>query len=544
MNPSPAFDRTASVPERQRLGRAAAADLQKATAAALRAAYGAFLQQLPAVLGEYAARAPNPPERQMLEKLARSVGANAPRWLEAFVDHVDAHLIGGVAPVRSEGASGTEDSVVLAQMELRAEARYQKLVTELDARVNRIRLMLYVPIYTRALAPAALFQALQHTADSVGWPQPRRGLLFEIFDARFVPALDGLYRALIEELKRLGTAAEKATADAGGPAAVRVPPPKPAASGVGIAPPTDARQVDAETLAMLQELAVKSDGDGYTDSLLAADLLALADHRPLPGLAQDDQWIPLQRIALAGHFLNEAIADPMIPDELRPQQEAVRFPLVKSALADETLFTSSSHPLSGLIHELLLKAETSRVTGNAETRHMAELLQQVLTQFSLAPDFVREAMQTSKPIGRTQVERFHALQRQQAHQRRDFVIAEAKRVVMRHLQDASFGRDIPAPALTFLNRAWGPLLTKRLLQHGAASAAWKAAMSLMDQLLEQLESRLPGEPPLPEWRRLLQAMGQALVQEGLSEERVKPLLAELDVARQAPSTGLGFGPLA
>src|SRR6185503_7208550 len=160
--------------------------------------------------------------------------------------------------------------------------------------------------------------------------------------------------------------------------------------------------------------------------------------------------------------------------------------------------TSKTHPLGSLIHELLLKSATSRVTGNVETRRMAELLQQVLVQFDLA---------------------------------RDFVIAEAKRVVVRELEQATFGRNIPAPAIRFLNQAWGPLLTKRLLQHGAHSQQWKTALDQMDKLLDLLEARQPGTAAPAEWKDLLQHMGAALVAEGMAHAKVTEALQALEASR-------------
>jgi hypothetical protein len=302
-------------------------------------------------------------------------------------------------------------------------------------------------------------------------------------------------------------------------------------SATTMQPPADPRHLDGDSIGMLQKLALKADGEGYTDGLLAADLLALADNKPLPGVMQDQSWIPIQRISLAGHFLNIVISDAMVPAELKPHHESVRFPLMKSALTDDTLFTSKTHPLGSLIHELLLKSATSRITGNVETRRMAELLQQVLVQFDLAPEFVRQAMRGSTPIQETQIQRFFELQRQQAQQRRDFVIAEAKRVVVRELEQATFGRNIPAPAIRFLNTAWGPLLTKRLLQHGAESPLWKGALAQMEQVMDLLEARKPGEGPAAEWQALLQQMGQALVAEGMPQDKVRTALQALEASR-------------
>ena len=519
----------------KRMGAAAAEEVRKTVRQALTEVFANFMMRLPAELGDVAAKAASPQDRTLLQDLARSMPQKATQWVETFAQKVDAHLIGGLESARTEAdaPSGVDDSVALANVELRAEERYQKLITELDARFNRIRLMVYVPVYSKALAPAGLCRSLQDTADAMQWPPKQRRLLLEKFDSVVVPQLERLYRALIQALVRIGSEAAKAneSGHAQPISKLQAAPPRPPQSATTMQAPQDPRHLDADSIGMLQQLALKSDGDGYTDGLLAADLLALAESKPLPGVVKDQSWIPIQRISLAGHFLNVVISDAMVPSELKPHHESVRFPLMKSALTDDTLFTSKTHPLGSLIHELLLKSATSRVTGNVETRRMAELLQQVLVQFDLAPEFVRQAMRGSTPIQETQIQRFFELQRQQAQQRRDFVIAEAKRVVVRELEQATFGRNIPAPALRFLNTAWGPLLTKRLLQHGADSPLWKAALAQMEQLLDMLEARKPHEPATAEWKQLLQQLGQALVTEGMPYDRARDAVQGLEASR-------------
>lgn len=530
-NPAPPGSTEAS--QLQKLGIAAADDVRRTVRSALTEVMANFLMRLPATLVEASAKATNPTDTKTLQDLARNLPAKATRWVDAFVHKVDSQLMGGIEAARgadTDAPSGVDDSVALASVELRAEERYQKLTTELDARFNRIRLMLYVPVYSKALAPAGLCRSLQDAADALGWPPRQRRLLLEQFDAIVIPQLERLYRSLIQSVTRIGTEAAKAT-DAKPRSKPRAAAPRAPQSATTMQAPADTKRLDADSITMLESLALKADGEGYTDGLLAADLLALADGKPLPGVIKDQSWIPIQRITLAGHFLNVVISDAMVPEALKPQHESVRFPLMKSALTDDTLFTSVTHPLGSLIHELLLKSATSRVTGNVETRRMAELLQQVLVQFDLAPEFVRQAMRGSTPIQESQIERFFALQRQQAQQRRDFVIAEAKRVVVKELEQATFGRNIPAPAIRFLNQAWGPLMTKRLLQHGADSVQWRSAIEQMEKLLDMLEARQPGEGPAPEWKELLQAMGQALVAEGMAADRVRDSLQALEASR-------------
>lgn len=531
----------AASPQVQRLSIAAAEELRQTVRSALTELFTRFHKQFSVAVTQASEKALNPTDRQLYHGLARGLLVDGARWTESFVQHVDAHLIGGVTPERKTepaAPAAADESVMLARIELQAEARHRKQVTELDARVNRLRLMLYVPVYTKALAPAGLCRSLSDTADALGWPANQRKMLFEKFDALALPELENFYKSLIEALTRLSTEAAKATADAPEIAAARTPPPpRPKKSATKMEAPPEPRSIDADTISMLQNFALKSEGAGYTDGLLAADLLALADQRPLPGVAKDQGWVPLQRITLAGHFLNEVISDPMVPDELKPHHESMRYPLVKSALTDESLFTSATHPLSSMVNEMLLKSATSRVTGNIETRKMADLLQQLLVQFDLAPEFVRQSMH-GEAIEESQIQRFFELQRQQAQQRRDFVISEAKRIVARELENLTFGRAAPPQTIKFLNLAWGPLLTKRLLQHGAHHPVYKAGITLMEQLMDQLDAREPEDAAPPEWKELTMAMVKALIAEGMQPEQVKIALASLEASRKAPPGSL------
>ncbi|PTU32980.1 DUF1631 family protein [Stenotrophobium rhamnosiphilum] len=526
----------------QRLSIAAAEELRKTVRSTLKELFGNFMPQFIAAVKHAADKALNPTEAQGFQVLTRALNDRRELWIESFVQHIDAHLTGGTLPQRQARGGQTttnDDSIAVANIELRAEARFHKLVTELDARVNRLRLMLYVPIYTKALAPAGLCRALQDTADELQWPGRNRALLFTKFDEFFIAGLEeGLYRSLIAALTRIGIETAKSAADQD-ELKVQAAPPRQRKPATSMQAPEDMTHMDSETVSMLQSYALKSDGEGYTDGLLAADLLALAEQRPLPGMAQGQSWIPLQRIALAGHFLNEAIGDTIVPDSMLPEHESMRYPLMKSALTDETLFTAAAaHPLANMINEMLLKSATSRVTGNAETRRIADLLQQVLVQFNLSPEFVRLSMQNAEPIQETQVQRFFELQRQQAQQRRDFVISEARRVVANQLERLTFGRDTPAPAITFLNVAWGPLLTKRLLQHGAGHPLWHAGVTLMEQLLDELDMREPEEVKTTEWQDLTNAMIKALIAEGLSQEKLKIALGSLELSRKTPRNSL------
>lgn len=521
-------------PPLQRMGAAAVEELRSEVRGALSELFEGYLEQLRASLTQAAQAARNPADQGNLQHLSRKLAGASGSWINTFLRRVDDQLTGNPS-ARAEGsARATADgpeSVAIANMELRAEAQYRKPVTELDARLNRVRLTLHVPIHTRALAPAGLYSALSETADDMVWPSAQRYLLFKRFDDTIIPALEGFYSALLQTLKNIGKAASRLATLSEDTADVAVPPP------VRHANPVEAAvsgKVDAETSGMLKAFALSADGEGYTDGLLAADLLALMDQRPLPGITREQGQVPLQRVSIAGHYLNGVMDDPLIPQDLRADHESMRLPLVKSALTDPTLFTEATHPLRSLIHDLMLKSATSRLSENGEARRLADLLQQVMVNFNLAPDFVRLAMTNAPPIEQSQIERFFHLQKQQAEQRKNFVIHEAKRLVVKEMERVTFGLGIPQPAIRFLNKAWGPVLTRRLLNHGAAHEQWKSAVKLMQDIMDELELRKAGEAVPPEWQKLMRGVGRVLMAEGMAPDVIKEALANLEAARTTP----------
>lgn len=527
-------------------GGVATEELRRVVRHSLSEMFSRFLRQLPGALNNSGHSAA---ERQLRQELATEIPVNAHYWLTTFVAEVDARLLGRqvVANPTNSLASGTEETVALANLELRGEALHNRLFTEFDTQLNRVAKIVRLPFYSKALAPAGLYRALLDSADAIEWPVAQRRVLFEKFDELVITPLAPLYRALLDVLQRQGneppaTAAPASVDDAFEPGTATLPMPHRIDAVASPAPtlkptPTPTQRpltVDEKTRSMLQAQAQQASNDSYNDGSLAVDLLALVDRKPLPGTENDQTWAPLQRMSLAGQFLNDAVSDPVIPEALRSQHEAMRFPLMKSALADQSFFTAVTHPLRSLVNELMLKSATSRVTGNTETRRVSELLQQVLVQFDLAPDFVRQAMQTAQAIDEVHVRNFFELQKQQALQRREVVISEAKRLVIRELELHTFGREIPESVIRFLNTVWGPLLAKRLLINGVNHPQWKNAVGLMQQLLDHLDARPYGDPPSIAWPDLLDSLRHELTAAGLSTAQISAAMTPLEAAHRPP----------
>lgn len=566
-------DASGDAARKQRVGSPAVDALRRTVAMALTELFGGFVRRLPADLAQRAQVSQNPADQRACTDLAQLLSPGPERWIADFIRRVDTRLI-GAAKTGEDTANhaGVGDVLLLTRPELVAETQYAALITDLDARMEHVRRSVYFPIRAGALAPADLCHALQDTAAAMNCTGASLRVLFERFDEQVLPLLPRLYRTLFEALSDIEARAAEAqsllqretaraevlrstppsvapVAPAAKPpptqAKSQVAAPKPAPTAAAQAAAAPARKIDDKTRSMLESVLAKgpAEGEDYSDSSLAGDLLALQGQAPLaggPDIAPERRWVPLQRISLAGQFLNEATADPLVPQELGPQHESVRFPLVKSALTDATLFTALTHPLRSLVNELMLKAATSRITGTVEARQMAEVLQQVLVQFDLAPDFVREAMLTAQPINEQQISGFFESQKKQALQRKEAVIHEAKRLVVRELELRTFGRPVPQQAIKFLNTSWGPLLVKGLLQHGADNAHWRDGIDRMEKMLDELELCDGEMPPPQSWQDLVGSMGRDLTAGGMSAERVKEALALLDAAWQAPKQRLPF----
>jgi hypothetical protein len=557
--------------------------LRRSVNLALTAVFKPFFEQLPEALRRRASVTALVAEQRNCTALARAVASDPGRWLDELLVRVDISLTGSAESAKlASSRAVANDVMVLTPPQLRAETQFAALIGEFDTQLDLIRRSVRFPIHAGALAPASLCRMLRDTAVALNYGSAHLRVLFDQFDPMVLPQLPRLYERLLTSLTDIASRAaeaeamlahetaraevirrQPAPAAAPAPASPAPAAPKPAAPTatpaqarvqapaaplpMPAAAPTSARKtdtIDSKTTSMLESVRAKTpaSGDSYNDGVLANDLLALQTQAPLPSGTEvpvERRKAPLQRIALAGQFLNEAIEDPFVPEELGPQHESVRFPLVKSALTDSTLFTAVTHPLRSLVNELMLKSATSRITGTAEARHMAAVLQQVLVQFDLAPDFVREAMLNAEPISDKQINSFFSSQKQQAEKRREAVINEAKRLVVRELELRTFGRAIPQAALKFLNTYWGPLLVKNLLQHGADHEHWRNGLDLMERMLDQLEAA-PDEVPENAWPEMTRQMSSALAAAKLGPDRLKEALALLLAAHKAPKQRPGL----
>ncbi len=509
----------------------------------LRPLLASFVDKTADLLLKPASADHNPADTRKNSDLARKLKQNASIWCDTLQDQVEGRLFmvedaTGQRKLPEQNGSANASLIAVAKALLIAETRYFKKIAEIDARFNRVRLIMSLSVDNKAVAPTGLHQALEQTADKLDWPLAGRKVLYSSFEVHVIGNLERLYERMLQLFRNVGSEAAQMVVESTFDLS-QIEDSAPAGQGQDapknwMQPPGEITDVDGKTAAMLTRLALENDGEGYTDGLLAADLLALMDKRPLPGISYESGLISVQRTSLAGHFLNEVKADPLLSRDMDAQHEPLRMPLVKSAIADNSVFTDASHPLASLIDEHMTKAARHRLVNAEEAQEMQDSLARVLEMFDLSPDFVRESMAKAEPLKDEQIERFYALQRKQAAQRREFVISEARRVVARELERSTFARDVPAPAKRFLEKAWSALLTQRLLKYGASNPIWQDGIDKTDQLIDLLEARDPAAKPPQEWVELIRSMIDELVKGGLPAEQRGNILKMLEAARKTP----------
>src|SRR5262249_20287677 len=112
------------------------------------------------------------------------------------------------------------------------------------------------------------------------------------------------------------------------------------------------------------------------------------------------------RLVLVSRLFGSVDSDANLQAAFKQGFAALRFPLIKSALADPGFFTQRSHPLRILAGELVQKAGEVRLNGKHGERHLEELLQNAARDFDLSAAFVRPALAKLAPLATEVIDQF------------------------------------------------------------------------------------------------------------------------------------------
>ena len=291
------------------------------------------------------------------------------------------------------------------------------------------------------------------------------------------------FRSLLEQQQKRALAEAEDEASAAKPVA-----------GEGAADIVASHFLDAHTKSLLESVINARDPKqtGYSNADLADELLKTEHVKAGGADLSNMQRGVIQRLALVSRLFGSVDSDVNLSAGFKQGFAALRFPLIKSALADPGFFMMRSHPLRVLAGELMQKASEVRLNGKHGERHLEELLQNASRDFDLSAAFVRPALAKLTPLPAETIDQFlkqlgEELKEREANRQR-----RARDVVGKAIQSRVLTTRLPQLVQFLIHEEWSAVLAKRLLEKGPDSEAWRDGLDCLDDLIEQVPAAEAG----------------------------------------------------
>jgi len=268
------------------------------------------------------------------------------------------------------------------------------------------------------------------------------------------------------------------------------------------------------TVQMLQrlELAPVSAADG----MLALTLLRAMDAEPEGGTL-------CRRIALAGEWVDELLAEPTLPPAFVIELEALRWAVVKVAIVDTMFFTEAQYPIRKMIDALAQRAAFTHLQGRPLEAVRVELHESI-GHISLQSQFVLDALTNVRALDVNQVKAFHAQIAIERDERRQGLLHKVRRHVERDIECRTLDIVLPEAARAELMHAFQPLLTRLMLRYGAVGPSSRWARQLLDRFVESFADGSSAR----ERRALRTALCETLRDACLPTRRLQGITAVMD----------------
>jgi hypothetical protein len=399
-----------------------------------------------------------------------------------------------------------EERIAVTNLVARAEGMHKQQIWDVERRLDFAASQLGVPVSPQALAPARICEAFGSSLRNLDAEFEVKLIIYKLFEREVVRDLHRAYEAALDLLDRQGVNPARPRVVQQEPVAPRIP----AGGYSGTAAPLDPRM-----LQLLRGYASQSPRPD-TDTQLAAELAtALRDALSGSYEAASVQEAQVQRLSLANQYFDGLLSEPLLPESARPMIEKLRFPVIKTALADPGFFTNGQHPLRQLLGELLDMAISGSIGDTVPQSRLRDSIRQVLERADIDAGTVRNHLHDMKPLGGGEMDQFLDQLREQEHSRRELLLTKVRRLVAQELEVQTIGRDVPPPAQNLLLSGIGPLMAVRLLRHGRTSGQYREAHDMLERILDSLDPVIPDEERLDNRRALCDAIAAALTGIGM-----------------------------
>ncbi len=239
-----------------------------------------------------------------------------------------------------------------------------------------------------------------------------------------------------------------------------------------------------------------------------ADRFSVDGNSAGSGLNQIDD----ETIEVISMIFDYILDDRALPDFMKALIARLQIPVLKVAIIDREFFSRKSHPARQLLNELshagLGWSEESEAAKDRLYQKMESTVRRILNEFEsdtaifgeLLVDFRKFLDDEARSYGEAQTRLLEAAQQNERQERIKLQIAAE---FAQRLSD----RDLPADIREFLLTPWRTYATTVVLENGEESAAAKAALAFIDDLLWSLEPK-----PEPDDRKRLVRMLPALLE--------------------------------
>jgi len=429
-----------------------------------------------------------------------------------------------------------EEKIAITNMAAKAEGLFKNPIWQLERRLELAVREYGAPVSPLALGPGRICDAFGNAIAVLDTEFQIKLVIYKLFDRVVISELGRVYNAALEVLERHGINPRRRvvtppprlpSADAG-----QTPPPLPpqAAPGGAAFDPHISELQRRYALDQAAGHGGEQAGMPRAGSAVGAELAGLLQTL-IDGPGSLAAQASTQRLYLAGQMFDELMAEPMLPEPLRPSIEKLRYPVYKTALTDPGFFVNQAHPLRKLLSELVELAVSSQASDAAQVQLRETLRSAAALQ--TGPALLADALNAAQPISEGEVEAFLAQMREQTRARREAILVRVRRQVAQELEVQTLGRQVPDPVMGLLRGGVGPLMAVRLLKNGRGSVHYREAQALMESVLKSLEFTPPASSLELETReQLLSKIASALTDVGMAGYKVESLLNGLQQVYQ------------
>lgn len=255
-----------------------------------------------------------------------------------------------------------------------------------------------------------------------------------------------------------------------------------------------AGRVDAEPAAVWSEQAVVAALDALQKA--SAQRAAVADAVPLQQLLQQaldprgdaGRQLPAAQAEAAStvdQLFREMVETPLLRDDARVLIRQLEVPFLKLLLADRDFFSAENHPARQVLNRLASLGARGAMTTPQQQQTMQDVVSSLVTRFERDIGVFNDALAAlEKMLAQQRRVYEHNLQRVRQSSEGRQRIVQARRQVLRLLEDRVGGRRVPRAALTLLDAGWRESLVNTLLRHGSDSAAWREQIGVIDMMVQ------------------------------------------------------------